>query len=256
MVLQQQGAEVTDESSDLDDVLNDESALSHTDNEEQPFPSQARFRFTENQQERYQEMWDLYQARSLAYASPYQESEGSERLGPTQQALLRFLISLLNHRISGNDFENAILSGLAVLGLGPVQGWVDALNYTPKLSAVVKLARIMVVQLAWETIDGSPDHDIFDVVKNSVRRYMVIGAPTPISRIYHMRTYGLKIRYTTTADGRVDWTSQGQQTRLLFEKIEFSKAQFEGFVRGVLQEARRILQTNLLYTTAEDGSSP
>jgi superfamily II DNA helicase RecQ len=256
MVLQQQGAEVTDESSDLDDVLSDESALSHTDNEEQPFPSQARFRFTENQQERYQEMWDLYQARSSAYASPYQESEGSERLGPTQQALLRFLISLLNHRISGNDFENAILSGLAVLGLGPVQGWVDALNYTPKLSAVVKLARIMVVQLAWETTDGSPDHDIFNVVKNSVRRYMVIGAPTPMSRIYHMRTYGLKIRYTTTAAGRVDWTGQGQQTRLLFEKIEFSKAQFEGFVRGVLQEARRILQTNLLYTTAEDRSSP
>jgi Orsellinic acid/F9775 biosynthesis cluster protein D len=218
-----------------------EEVSSQGDNDE-PFLQQPRFTLTPPQQILYDEMWQCCRS-SLELEHEQgravnEEATPSYTLQPAQQAVLRFLISLLDHQIRGNEFENGILSGLAVLGLDPNQGWIDALNYTPKLSAVVKLARIMVVQQAWELCKCSSDltPSCFDEVQKSVRRFMVIDQPVPMSRIYHIRTYGLKIRYTTTADGRVDWIGQGKQSRLLLDGIEFTKEQFEAMVRGLLYE--------------------
>ena len=43
-----------------------------------------------------------------------------------------------------------LISGLAILGMREDDGWLDAEDYTPKYSAVIKLARLMVVQEAYE----------------------------------------------------------------------------------------------------------
>jgi hypothetical protein len=136
-----------------------------------------------------------------------------------------------------------------VLGVDPAQGWVSPLNYTPALSAVVKLARIMVVQHAWELSASSPtdqDSSCFDQVQRCVQRFMVIDQPVPMSRIYHIRTYSLKIRYNTTADGRVDWVGQGQQSRYISDGVEFTKHQFQSMVRGIIHDCRSKLTQKLL----------
>jgi hypothetical protein len=48
---------------------------------------------------------------------------------------------------------------------------------------------------------------IFEEVKEMVQRFMTLtvfdGVPSPMDRILHMRTYGMKIRYTTKGEGRV-----------------------------------------------------
>jgi hypothetical protein len=43
-----------------------------------------------------------------------------------------------------------LISGLAILGMREDDGWLDAEDYMPKYSAVIKLARLMVVQEACE----------------------------------------------------------------------------------------------------------
>lgn len=43
-----------------------------------------------------------------------------------------------------------LISGLAVLGMRDDNRWLDAEDYTPKYSAVIKLARLIVVQEAYE----------------------------------------------------------------------------------------------------------
>jgi RecQ family ATP-dependent DNA helicase len=226
------------------------------------FPRQPRFEFTQQQRFSYDKMWQccrssLESVHDNVHTSP--EAATSDTLQPLQQTILRFLISLLDHQIRGNEFESGILSGLAVLGLDPDNGWVNALNYTPILSAVVKIARILVVQYAWETGGKSVLVDqtasCFKSVQRSVHRFMVIDQPVPMSRIYHIRTYGLKIRYSTTADGCVDWTGQGQQSQLSCNGIEFTKEQFQAMVRGVLYDCRRNLMEDILLLRKEEDQT-
>jgi hypothetical protein len=57
---------------------------------------------------------------------------------------LRFCINLVDHPLQDNEYKNAIISGLAVLGIRDDEGWLDAQDYTPKYLAVIKLARLMV----------------------------------------------------------------------------------------------------------------
>jgi hypothetical protein len=54
-------------------------------------------------------------------------------------------IALLNQLLQDNKYKNVVISRLAVLGIQADKGWLDAKDYTPKYSAVIKLARLMVV---------------------------------------------------------------------------------------------------------------
>jgi hypothetical protein len=55
-------------------------------------------------------------------------------------------IELLNHPRQDNEYHNVIISALAVMGIRDDDGWLDAEDYTPKYSAIIKLARLIVVQ--------------------------------------------------------------------------------------------------------------
>ena len=57
---------------------------------------------------------------------------------------------MLDHLLQDNEYESVIISGLAILGMKDDKGWLDAEDYTPKYSAVIKLARLMVVEEAYE----------------------------------------------------------------------------------------------------------
>lgn len=66
-----------------------------------------------------------------------------------QQALLRFCIALLDYNLVDNEYQSAIISRLAVLGVREDKGWDNPKDYTPKLLAVIKLSRLMVIQIAY-----------------------------------------------------------------------------------------------------------
>ena len=48
---------------------------------------------------------------------------------------------------------------------------------------------------------------MFDIVKKDVEQFMTTtafgGYPTPINTIYTHKMYGMKIRYTTKAEGQI-----------------------------------------------------
>jgi hypothetical protein len=44
-----------------------------------------------------------------------------------------------------NEYKSTLISGLAVLGIREGEKRLDAEDYTPKYSAVIKLARLIVV---------------------------------------------------------------------------------------------------------------
>jgi hypothetical protein len=116
-----------------------------------------------------------------------------------------------------------LISGLAILGIGEDDGWLDAEDYTPKYSAVIKLARLIVVQEAYErrreVIAQYEERGLspevarekalshYVLTRALVHSFMTIAHdskdPKLMQWLYRSRLYGFKIRYTTTAEGKI-----------------------------------------------------
>jgi hypothetical protein len=71
-----------------------------------------------------------------------------EWMGWIQRKILRLWIALFNQPLQDDEYKSVVISGLAVLGMREDDGWLDAEDYISKYSAVIKLARLMVVQEA------------------------------------------------------------------------------------------------------------
>ncbi|KAG9385482.1 RecQ Superfamily II DNA helicase [Pyrenophora tritici-repentis] len=202
-------------------------------------------------------MDDIDESIEVAEEEPGQ-GEGPEpkKLSKIQKACLEFCIALLNHRITRR-----------------VEG---AEQYPPILSAVIKIARFMVVQKGLEM--SGPDEDSGDetdddlddsayesgpsqrrrpkgclqLVQRMMDRFMVRGSHSPMQWMLDLRTYGLKIHYNTTTRGHVEWTNGDE---LLYKELHFSMAQFRGMVHGLASESRRLLTEELMFGSkaAPDG---
>jgi superfamily II DNA helicase RecQ len=194
----------------------------------------------------------------------YESDEEIERIRVIQREVLRLCISLLNHPLQDNEYKSAIISGLAILGMKDDGGWLNAEDYTPKYSAVIKLARLMVVQEAYERKKEAmrrlqeDDNEITDAIarEQTVSYYHLIGKmvkrfmtmangkrdPTPMQWIFQARSYGLKIRYTTTAEGCIQWIGD----TILYQQIRFSMAEVRTMVHGLVREARELLFRDLM----------
>jgi hypothetical protein len=141
-----------------------------------------------------------------------------------EEACLGFWLAMFNHELKVGEYESGIISVLAILGLNSErEGWSTAMNYTPVLSAVVTITRGLVVYRVWLThqnaiqagMEGGMEErearerapSIFEEVKEIVQRFMILtvfdGMPSLMDRILHMRTYGMKVRFSTKGEGRV-----------------------------------------------------
>ena len=147
---------------------------------------------------------------------PIEDEESNEEIefmGRIQREILRLCIALLNHPLQDNEYQNAIISGLAVMGIRDDDGWIDAEDYTPKYSAIIKLARLMVVQEGYEqrqeaikqlqerglsADDASKEaHSYFHFIRRLTHQFMTMShngqEPTPMQWIFKARSYGFKI---------------------------------------------------------------
>lgn len=56
----------------------------------------------------------------------------------------------MNYLLQDNEYQNVIISILAVIGICNNDGWLDAEDYTLKYSAIIKLAWLIVIQEGYE----------------------------------------------------------------------------------------------------------
>ncbi|KAG9241064.1 hypothetical protein BJ878DRAFT_428921, partial [Calycina marina] len=185
-----------------------------------------------------------------------------------QREVTRVCISLLDHPLQDNEYKSAIISGLAVLGMRKDEGWLDAEEYTPKYSAVIKMARLMVVQeafhrkqeamIAFQERERSRGNEVtekeareqtsgyYHSIKGMVRKFMTMADgkrdPTPMQWIFRARSYGFKIRYTTTAAGCIQWLGD----TILYQQIRFDMSEVRTLIHGLVKEAREVLYKDLL----------
>ncbi|KFY65884.1 hypothetical protein V496_02277 [Pseudogymnoascus sp. VKM F-4515 (FW-2607)] len=173
------------------------------------------------------------------------------------------------------EWVGGIISGLAVLGIRDNDGWLNAEDYTSKYSAVAKLAQMMVVHEGYEqrqeeikrkteanerqgnglTADqiGEAAQSYFHHIRRLTYQFMTMAYdgrdPTPIQWIYKARSYRFKIRYTTTAEGCIQWVGDS----ILYQQIRFNIGQVRSMVQGLVQEAREELFGKLMMMDSSDG---
>jgi superfamily II DNA helicase RecQ len=223
----------------------------------------------EGREERDEEMMD---EMDEAVEVGEEEQEQAERPHPIkpqklsriQKACLAFCIALMNQSITRKEYDSPLVCALAVLGVKE-DGWKGPEQYPPILSAVIKVARFMVVQQALELSEPFNDN-MFDsdsayesdsshqpqrrpkgclqFVKEMMDKFMVRGSHGPMQWMLDLRTYGLKIHYNTTSRGHVEWTGGD---KLLYKGLQFNMAQFRGMVHGLATESRRLLMEELMF---------
>jgi hypothetical protein len=77
-------------------------------------------------------------------------SSDNRRLDKQQQEaleghILQFMLSLLDHVLSDNEYTSALISSITVLGISAESSWLSLLVYTPKQSAVISTSRMLVL---------------------------------------------------------------------------------------------------------------
>ena len=61
---------------------------------------------------------------------------------------------------------------------------------------------------------------------------------------YDLRTYGMRVHYTTTMPGHIAWAAGDE---LLFRDKQFTMGDFGGFVHGLVSAAKGIIKNDLLF---------
>jgi hypothetical protein len=138
-----------------------------------------------------------------------------------EQVCLNLCIALLDHKLTGKITDSILVGFLAALGINKdCCGFDDAALYTPKLSGLVKLAQLLVVQHAVFEFKAGRAQYPNELVGELQDRFMVFGSESPMNWVLNLRAYGAKARDTTTSTGFVNWSDDGQ--RISYKTLELS----------------------------------
>ena len=204
--------------------------------------------------------------------------EGTKQaLDTFENALLEFCLALLKRKVRSREYELPLVCALAVLGVQDGDWkWVD--SYPPILSEMIKLSRFFVAQKAFDMTetsesvnDAGEDGEIDDsesaasgVTESGVEGtvdhitkmmddFMVRGSHGAMQWMLDLRTYGMKIWFSTTAEGKVDWKDGDT---VLYRDLQFKMSDLRGFVHSLVGQARRILHEDLLFAKMKDKTLP
>ena len=170
-------------------------------------------------------------------------------LSGIERHCLRFCIAMLDHRLDDGHYESVMVSATAMLGIeAESKGWQTAENYTSKLSAIIKFARMLVALEAYDRAKEDSERKLVDETRKMMGRFMLTGQPTAMKWMFMTRTYGMKIRYTSTAGGSIRWDGDV----VSYQNVRFSMGQFRTGVYGLVNEGRRIMMEELLMCQDDD----
>ncbi|KAG9239902.1 hypothetical protein BJ878DRAFT_6341 [Calycina marina] len=95
-------------------------------------------------------------------------------------AIIRLCISLLDHILFDTVYDGVVIVFMAVLGIhapasagGQDVTFHDSLHYTPYLSAIIKIAQILVIQRAVLAVDQGEVPHLADMLNALRERFMV-----------------------------------------------------------------------------------
>lgn len=164
---------------------------------------------------------------------------------------LDLCVSLLDQRLTGNIFDSALIGFLAVLGIDESKdSFFEATQYTPKLSAFIKIAQLLVLHKSVVLVEEGLAPDPLQALDDMRLRFMTLNNPTPFSWALQLRAFGKRIRDNTTSLGHVRWSEDAHV--LSYCHIEMPIDGFRDFVREQVYKAQQLLEQLLLVGVDEE----
>lgn len=183
-----------------------------------------------------------------------------QRLDP---AVLDLCLSLLDDETKDAEYQNITVSFITVLSIQDDGTWESYMSFTPKLSGLIAVARLLVIKKAVsarrdsieskvaqgmsreDAEEESPSH--YELVSDMVRRFMVAGGEgsetMPMQFIYRLRSYGMAANADEAADGSVSW----EKEQLTFKGLRFGVPQIQASLVTAWTAAEAILFRDLLF---------
>jgi hypothetical protein len=161
----------------------------------------------------------------------------------------------LDQQLQDDEYKSVLISACAALGIREDGGWFGAEEYSPKYSAIIKLARLIVIEEAYQlrqekhvrVKERYPDANEEEVqlevgsylsrIRQMCEKFMTIARssdPSAIEWIFRSGSYGLKIRYTTAAPGSMQWSGHV----VACGKVRFHISQLKEMCIRLAEEAR------------------
>ena len=189
----------------------------------------------------------------------------ADRLG------LDAMVAWVDHQYRNTPYESALISGLATLGIREDGGWVGPGEYTPTYSAVIKMARILVVyqsvveredevaalqtRMSREAADEAATR-LFTIVRAKVERFMTVvsekSEPGVMDWMFDLRTYGMRVAFTTPSPGVVDWVGE----QVTYQRMRIGMNALGDMLHELARETRRTLGELLMARDEEFGAVP
>jgi hypothetical protein len=95
---------------------------------------------------------------------------------------LEFCLSLLEQPIRSNIFESLLVGSLVVLDINENNSTLcNALNYTSKLSAFIKISQLLVLQKAVDSAEDRLAQDHLDPLDEMRERFITLDNATPFT---------------------------------------------------------------------------
>ncbi|KAI3144663.1 hypothetical protein CBS147317_9724 [Penicillium roqueforti] len=84
------------------------------------------------------------------------------------------------------------------------------------------------------------------------KSFMVRGTNSPLQWILDLRTYGMRVSFSTTQPGAVGWVGGD---RLLYQQLSFTTGDLRGWIHGLSQSCHDLLSSELLLSPSA-GETP
>jgi hypothetical protein len=175
---------------------------------------------------------------------------------------LQFWIALLDQALPDDEYQSALLSGVAVLGLKPDcrgGGWAPPHEFSPILSALITTSKALVLHCAYceredmllKDSDTAPP--VYELVKDMSERFMRLsdysGRACPMNRMLRLRTLARTLAKQRNTPGLVSWEGD----KLLVDRQSFSLSDLRSMVKGLYETARLELFADVLLLSVDEG---
>lgn len=171
-----------------------------------------------------------------------------------------------------DEFQSGYLSAVAVFGVDTDDaGWVKVFNFTPELAGIVTVCRALVIWMAYkqrqDDIRRLKDKDGMDEAEAKRKAISIVegvharaprliclqeygGIASPMDRILHMKTYGMRTRFTEEAGARVTWMNRCQQ--VCMDRISFSMGDLRDAMYGLQGSCQDRFVKQLMFLEREE----
>ncbi|KNB16920.1 hypothetical protein FOXG_14929 [Fusarium oxysporum f. sp. lycopersici 4287] len=163
---------------------------------------------------------------------------------------LVLMVSLPDHKLYGDVYDSIVVSFLAVMGIRQdaaytnAQKLFEAAEFTPKLSALIKMGQLLVAERALLAVEFDEADVPTHALEEMQDRFMTKDSRSPISWSLKLRAYGKTVKDNTTSLGHIMWSDDNEV--LSYKKMHFSMTGLRDLVSAEVEAAQSQLAELLL----------